>query len=103
MNFDQVQLGRQINAERKGKGRLDSSEGVTTGKMGGIAGVEVRAKDGREIRVDGDEVFFMLTEQFGSLCNRAALPALEFIRDLSWESAAMRSEGIEVRGQNPAT
>jgi hypothetical protein len=97
-NFDRVQLGSQIDAERKGKGRLDGAEGGCMTGMGGIAGVEVRTKDGREIRVDGDEAFFMLTEQFGSLFNRAAFPALKFVRDLSWQSAAMRSEGVEVTG-----
>ena len=44
----------------------------------------------------GEEPFFRLLEQIGSLARREAFPALRYIRDLSWESDVMRRGGSGV-------
>ncbi|TEB22819.1 hypothetical protein FA13DRAFT_1640749 [Coprinellus micaceus] len=62
----------------------------------GVRGLEKCIREGLN-RLEGDEAFLKLTEQFGSLFNREAYPALKYVRDLGWESAAMRSGGLQRR------
>ena len=71
--------------------RLRDDMQFALGNASGYDGAYGEEGDG-----DGEEPFFRLLEQIGSLARREAFPALRYIRDLSWESDVMRS-GVDCR------
>lgn len=64
--------------------------------FGNGGGYEEDDTYGEERNGGGEEPFFRLLEQIGSLARREAFPALRYIRDLSWESDVMRRGGSGV-------
>ncbi|KAF8060696.1 hypothetical protein FPV67DRAFT_1564063 [Lyophyllum atratum] len=56
----------------------------------GIRDLDKRIRDDMTMQQAGEEPFFMLLEQVGSLLRRDFFPALLYIRDMSWESDLMR-------------